>query len=61
MTYDDWKATDPRDSEPDREQVKCDECGGTGIVPSAWGVCVSGRIYADCRVCEGRGWVWVKP
>lgn len=29
MTYDDWKATDPRDSEPEGDGAPiCERCGG---------------------------------
>lgn len=52
MSYDDWKTTDPRDSEPGLElgQVECPWCNGEGHGRE------DGGWY--CRECNGEGWVW---
>ncbi len=51
MTYDDWKCTDPRDSEPDPRP--CDNCKGHGFIEVTH---ENGEVdYHDCSPCNATG------
>jgi hypothetical protein len=58
-SYDDWKSTDPRDSEP----MPCRDCGGSGSfeVNETDPIALRDDPYrtriVECENCKGSGWV----
>jgi len=50
-SYDNWKTTDPRDSEREVGMVDCPDCQGEGH-----GCDEDGPWY--CPTCSGEGWLW---